>query len=213
MPLLLFQLKGAFTLEQVAAGAELVNDAATMMIPIEVTDIGEEEAVAICGKEKGFGAAGKGGVGFDDEEFGDDRGELAPAEFKEVKFMVEDDGIEDAARVGAGGPTMEGAELGDGEIRGEMVDKVVEGGRGSVPDGAEKVGDMVPLEEEGAREGKEGKKPAEEDPQIQALCKRSRSAANLHVKEEMGSPLCKQKMRKLSVSCSVVTPNASLLLL
>lgn len=187
VPLLLFQLKGAFSLQQVAARAEFVDDAATMMIPITVTHIDEAKAVAICSKEKGFGAACKGGVGFNDEEFGDDRGELTPADFKEVKLVVEDDGIEDATRAGAGGPTMEGAELGDGEIRSKMVDKVVEGGRGRVPDGAEKVGDMVPLEEEGAGEGKEGKKPAEEDFQIQALCKQSRSAANLHVNAEMGS--------------------------
>lgn len=159
MSLLLLQLKGAFVFEQVAAGAAIVD----------YSTLNEAEAMAISSKKEGLWAASEGGVGFYDEEFGDEGVKLTPADFEQIELMVEDDSVEDTAGLGASGPTMERAEVVHGNVGGMMMEEMMKGRRGGIPNGAKEVRDMVPLKKQRGRDGKRSKEPEEEHLQVGTL--------------------------------------------
>lgn len=93
--------------------------------------LGEGETSAALGEKQGFDNAGEGGVGFEKDELGDVGMELVPADGEDVKLVVEEDGIKNAAGSVTDAPAVEAAELGHGDVGVVVVRDSVEGfGRG-----------------------------------------------------------------------------------
>lgn len=71
--------------------------------------------------------------------------ELIVPDLKHVKFIAEDDCIEDSARVGSKRPAMEMAEVGSGYVVSIIVGDAVEGFWRGVPNRAKEVGNVVSM--------------------------------------------------------------------
>lgn len=80
---------------------------------VEEFVFGEIEAAEVAEEEEGFGRAGEGGVGFEEQESVDEGEEGAVADLEEVELVAEENGVEDAARGRARGPTVEATEKGE----------------------------------------------------------------------------------------------------
>ena len=93
----------------------------------------EHVPLGILREPEGLRDAGKRGVGLQNDKFGDEWLELADANLKEVKFIIEDDGIEHIRRMRADRPPMHGAKQRMRYVRCIVVRDVLEGPRGTVP--------------------------------------------------------------------------------
>lgn len=124
--------------------------------------LGKGKPRAVLGEEQGFDNAGEGGVGFEKDELGNIGMELVPADGEDVKLVVEEDGVENAARSVSDAPAMEAAELGHGDVGVVVVRDSVEGFGWRFPERAEEGGDLVAMEEDGEEEDGEDE---EEDEQ------------------------------------------------
>lgn len=103
----------------------------------------EVEAIPVLGEKEGLEIAREGGVRFEEDELRDVRVKLVPADGENIKFIVEEDGIEDAAGGLADAPAVKPAESLHGDVLVVVVGDVVEGlGRG-FPQWPEEVGDLL----------------------------------------------------------------------
>lgn len=99
-------------------------------------------------KKEGLGDAGEGTVRFEDYEFMDVGEELAVSDLENVELVAEDDGIKDSTRGGSDSPPMEAAEVVHGDVLGVVVGQASEGAGRGVPYRTEKVGYLLPMEED-----------------------------------------------------------------
>lgn len=82
---------------------------------------GKCESMEIRSEKERFSEASEGRVGFNDEEFGDERGEFMQSDIEEVQFIVKDESIKNTTRGSTKRPAMEGAKMSKGRVWGVKV--------------------------------------------------------------------------------------------
>ena len=90
-------------------------------------------SLGVVREPEGLGVSRERGVGLEDDKFGDEWLELADANLKEVKLIIEDDGIEHIRRMRADRPPMHRAKQRMRCVRCIVVRDVLEWPRGTVP--------------------------------------------------------------------------------